>query len=245
MKRAICMISLLLLTAQPLLAEVCVKHHTRTDEYYYGGSVTPAEDRYYEVWFGEEKVAYIYDYTKMIIDVGNNSLTFINLGDSVYLETSLPLEWENIVDEEGLPQIEMYKTHAEVQEKDEMKEIDGRKCTGYLLTTYIPFQGTKYNETDADVWLSDEMPFDMKLYNEIHPTVLFLRNFHVESFGKITQYSGYPTMVKETTYLKGQSVETVNTLEEIKKIDAPEDVWKVPDGFEKKERLRISELRGR
>ena len=66
MKSALLVALALLVTASSLSAEVCVKHHTHTDAYYFGGSTTPEVNRDFELWFGEGKLALVEENSKMI-----------------------------------------------------------------------------------------------------------------------------------------------------------------------------------
>ena len=95
MKTVIVILAVLLIPAAGAVADVCFKQHAHTDEYYYGGGVNPAEDTDIEIWFGDKTMAYIIENRSIVIDLGNQKLTWINLDDSTYAETSLPFEWPN------------------------------------------------------------------------------------------------------------------------------------------------------
>lgn len=242
MKSALLAILALLVTASSLHAEICVKHHTHTDAYYYGGTTTPEVDRDAEIWFGEDKLAYVHERVKMIFDVSGNTLTLINYEDSIYLQTTLPPVWENIIVEEEVSRLTMYQYIGEMKELGETKEVDGHQCTGYMLTTWIPYEDIMYNETDEVAWYTDDVPFDMDLYRKVYPCLLVLRNYKSELIESLGGGTGYPIRSEQTRYQKGIEIKTVNTLKEISEADAPEGFWTVPDAFTNKDRLTIREI---
>jgi hypothetical protein len=244
MKSALLAALVLMMTVSSLSAEICVKHHTHTDEYYYGGTTTPEVNRNAEIWFGEGKLAYVHERVKMIFDVSGNTLTFINSGDSIYMETTLPPTWENIIVEEEVPRLKMYQYTGEMKDLGETKEIDGHQCAGYMLTTWIPYEDILYNETDEVAWYTEDVPFDLDLYRKVYPCLLLLRNYNPELIESLGGGTGYPVRSESTRYQKGIEIKTVNTIEEIVEVDAPEGLWTVPEGFTRKDRLTINEIRG-
>ncbi len=244
MKTALLVTVALLVTASSLPAEICVRHHTHTDAYYYGGTTTPEVDRDFEMWFGEGRMALVQERVKMIFDVSGNIFTFINLGDSIYLQTALPPQWENIIVEEEVGRIQMYQYTGEMKELDGEKEFNGHKCTGHMLTTWIPYEDIKYNETDETAWYTEDVPFDIGIYKKIYPCLLTLRNYNVELIDSLGEGAGYPMMSEEIRFQKGIEIKTVTEAKEISEKDAPEGFWSAPEGYTKKDRITISELQG-
>jgi len=242
MKSALLVVLALLITASSLSAEVCVKHHTHTDAYYYGGSTTPEVDRDFELWFGEGKLALVEENSKIIFDITANTMTFINFNDSIYLDTTLPPQWENIIVEEEVGRIQMYQYTGEMKELGEEKELDGHKCSGHMLTTWIPFEDIKYNETDEVAWYTEDVPFDLEIYKKAYPCLLALRNYNAELITSLGEGAGYPMSSEETRFQKGLKIKTVTTTKDISEKDAPEGFWVAPEGFTKKDRITIQEL---
>lgn len=244
MKSALLAVLALLVTASTLSAEICVKHHTHTDAYYYGGSTTPEVDRDFEMWFGEGRMALVQERVKMIFDVSGNTLTFINFSDSLYIQTTLPPQWENIIVEEEVGRIQMYQYTGEKKELGEEREFEGHKCTGQMLTTWIPYEDIKYNETDETAWYTEDVPFDIDIYRKVYPCLLTIRNYNVELIESLGGGDGYPMMSEETRYQKGIEIKTVTTTEGISEKAAPEGFWAAPEGFTKKDRITIQEFQG-
>ena len=244
MKSVLLAVLALLVPASSLSAEVCVKHHTHTDAYYYGGTNNPEVNRDFEFWFGEGKMAMVQEQVKMIFDVSGNTFTFIHLTDSIYLQTTLPPQWENIIVEEEVGRIQMYQYTGEIKELGEEKELDGHKCAGFMTTTWIPYEDIKYNETDELTWYTEDIPVDLDIYKKVYPCLLKLRNYNAEFIETLGGGNGYPMMSEEKRYQKGIEIKTVTTIEDISEKDAPEGFWSAPEGYTKKDRITISELQG-
>ncbi len=242
MKSVLLVLLALLITTSTLSAEVCVKNNTHTDAYYYGGSTNPEVNRDFELWFAEGKMALVEENSKIIFDVSANTMTFINFNDSIYLDTTLPPQWENILVEEEVGRIQMYQYTGEMKELGEEKELDGHKCSGRMLTTWIPYEDTKYNETDEVTWYTKDVPFDIAIYEKAYPCLLTLRNYNAELITTLGTGRGYPIESVETTYQKGIEIKTVTTTREIIEKDAPAGFWAAPEGFTKKDRITIQEL---
>lgn len=242
MRSALLAVLALLVAAPPLSAEICVRHHTHTDEYYYGGSTTPEVDREYEIWFGDGRIAYVQENVKMIVNVSAGTFTFVGLSDSMWVRAPLPMAWDSILAEAELSRVMMYQYTGELKEPGEVKELDGRRCTPRMLLTWIPFEEEIYNETDEVIWYTDDVPVDLSLYAKVLPCLLTLRNYKPELIETLAAEARYPARTESTRFMKGFGVTTVDTITEIREVDAPEGLWDVPDGFTKRDRLTIRDL---
>ena len=98
MKTLLVICLMLAIPAAAAYADVCVKQHSHTDGYYYGGVTTPPEDEDIELWIGADKMAVISENTSVVINAGADQMTFINHRDSSYAEIALPMDWSQIVD---------------------------------------------------------------------------------------------------------------------------------------------------
>jgi len=136
----------------------------------------------------------------------------------------------------------MYQYTGESSELGETKKLNGHKYTGYMLTTWIPFEDIKYNETDEVAWYTEDVPFDIDIYTKAYPCLLALRNYNAELIETLGGGKGYPMKSVETRYQKGIEIKTVTTTKDISEKDAPEGFWAAPQGFEKKDRITIQEL---
>ena len=245
MKSLMLTLAILFVGASLAGADVYLKHEVHTDGYYYGGHTTPPEDRAYEVWLGDRKMSVIHDHRIIIIDLNKKTLAFINRDDSTYAETELPLDWSNLLSEQDAARVLMYQTEGIVKESTETRKVDNRECTKYELTSWIPYEGTRYNETDTEGWMTTDLPFDMDVYEEIKIHNLRLQNMKEELLEEVRKIRGYRLVGEEDTYVKGFSIKTTDEVVEISEKDPPADVYSAPEGFTKKEKLSMQDLRGR
>jgi hypothetical protein len=226
-------------------ADVYLKHEVHTDGYYFGGENSPPEDRAYEVWIGDKRMSMLHEHRAIVMDLNQNLLTFINLDDSTYAETPLPLDWSNLLSEEDAARVRMFQTVGVVKESCETKKIGDQECRSYETTTWIPYQGTKYNETDTKGWLTIDVPFDPATYEEMKVHNLRLENLTEELIEEVKKIPGYPLAVEDNTFIKGFSVRTTNEVVEMSEKAPPEGVYSAPEGFAKKEKLSLRDLTAR
>ncbi len=244
MKTVMLFLSIFFVSATGAGADICIKQHAHTDDYYYGGRVTPAEDTDIEVWFGGRRMAYITENRSIVIDLGGRTLTWINLEDSTYAETTLPFEWANIATEEAVGWLGRYPQVGTVEATGQTKEINGYKCTCYEITSWIDAQGSRYNETDEKMWVTTDLPLDWKSFEEMNAVFLRLRNTGPEYAEALGGVKGYPILSDGDRFIKGFSVKTTEEVVEILEKDPPPGAYAVPDGFTKKEKLTIQDIRG-
>ncbi len=225
-------------------ADYCIKEQSHTDGYYYGGEVTPPVDRETETWIGDKKLAYLGESRIIIYDLNDNILVFINKDDSTYAETTLPLEWQNLCDEQAAARIQMFPYSGTIEETGETKKIENRTCKEYAVSTWIPYQGTRYYETDSKYWMTTDVPFDVDTYDQIMEHIFKLRNYGEELRAELGKLSGLLLVRESETILKGYSYKSTDKVIEISAGDPPTDVYSPPAGFTKKEKLTLEDLRG-
>lgn len=244
MKTLILTVVVMSVFASLAVADVYVKEQVHTDGYYYGGRVTEPSDRTTKTWIGDDKLSYISDNRIIIFDLSDSTLTFINRTDSTYATTTLPMEWGNLCDEQTAARVQMFPMDGTFKETGETKELDGRLCKEYEVNSYIPYEGTRYNETDTKVWVTTDVPFDVEMYNEINSHNLKLQNFGDEFRERLVNIKGLRLHMESEIYLKGSSYKSSRKVVEILEKEPPTDVYSPPAGFTQKEKLGMADLRG-
>jgi len=242
MKLFVSCLVILVITSSAAAADTFIRHKVHTDGYYYGGTVTDPEEREYEVWIGEERVSYKHDRRMIILDLKNEILTFINLQDSSYAETALPIVWKDLLDEEAAGRALQFKTVGVIKDTGETKTIDGRECRCYEINSWIPYEGTKYNERDTQIWVTTDMPFDMDAFMETNLHYLRLQRYEDAFLEELLNIKGYEVASESKLYIKGFAVNESEEIVEIYDQEAPADAYSVPAGFTKKEKLGIQDL---
>lgn len=245
MKNLIVVVAILatcVLTTSPS-ADTYIKQERHTDEYYYGGVVTPEDNSEIEMWIDGKKMAYFTPDRIIIIDAANGKLIFGNKADSTYVETTLPFDWTNVVDEGTGGILAQYRTEGTVKETGEKKSILGRDCVKYEISTWIESDGDRFNQREETVWVTTDLPIDWVAYEKINVNGMKLQNYDdalVEAFSVL---NGIVLESKADVYMKGFSVESTEDVVEITETQPDTDVYTLPSYFRKKDQLTLADLR--
>lgn len=242
MKTILLLLVVLLLFATAVHADTYVKQHAHTDEYYYGGQVSPALDSENEFWLGDNRMMYATEQRLIIIDNNEKKLIFANKSDSTYAETALPLDWTQLVTEDFAGRLKMFETVGTVEASDETRMIEGFNCTAYKINTYIPYQGTKYNEQDITLWLTNDLPQATKTFSAIARDIYKLRNYKEDFIAELLKMEGFQIREDVTHYQQGMSYTSTESAVEVSEKEPPEGIYSLPGWFKKKERLSREDL---
>lgn len=238
------MMAMLAIFAAAASADYYIKEESHTDGYYYGGQTTPPVDRVTETWVGDNRAVFLSEHRSVILDLNENTLTFINLDDSTYAVTALPMEWDSLADAQASARIKMFPTSGTIRETGQTKTIDKRLCKCYEMSTWILYQGAKYNEQDSQVWITTDLPFDLEMFGRINQHRRKLFNYGEEFLAESAKIPGLPLVSESETILKGSSYKSSEKVVEFRKIDPPAGVYAPPAGFTKKDKLSLADLRG-
>lgn len=228
----------------PAAADTCFIQKRHMDEYYYGGRVTPEENTDIEMWVGGKKMAYITPTRHIVVDIENGVLLFGNKRDSTYVETTLPFDWNNVMDEGTVGYLAQYRTEGTVKELGEDKDILGHTCTGYLVETWIENEGQRFNERVEKVWMTTGLALDWEAYGKISANGMKLQNYDDALVEAFSAFEGIPLMIDADVYMQGFSVKSVEETVEIIETQPESNVYALPDYFTKKDHLTMADLRG-
>jgi hypothetical protein len=224
-------------------ADVYIKQKSHTDGYYYGGVNRPAVDSTNELWLGNGEIALITGNSITIIEKEKNRALIINKSDKTYVETTLPIDLSKLGPEQVAPIIQGIRYKGTVKETAETKTVGKRKCKCYEMNTYSMYRGERNNELDTTLWASKDLPFDMDKYRDLVFNIYRLRNYSDELLDEMKKIDGYRIAAESLFYPKGFSVKTTTEVTEISQKEPPPGIYSVPQGFTKKERFTIPELR--
>jgi hypothetical protein len=244
MKTLAGMLIMLALFVSVASADFYIKEESHTDGYYYGGRTNPPVDRVTETWIGDNQAAFISEHRSVIFDLNKNTLTYINLDDSTFVVTALPMEWDSLADAQTAPRVQMFSMAGTVKETDKTKTIDKRLCKCFEISTWIPYQGTKYNEQDSQVWITTDVPFDIEMFDRINQHRRKLFNFGEELLADTAKLPGLALVTESEVILKASSYKSSEKVVEMKKADPPKGVYAPPAGFTQKDRVSMADLQG-
>ena len=245
MKKFLVLIMIIGISALSLTADVYIKQALHTDGYYYGGVNSPEENGVNEVWIGKKKLASLTENRLVIVDAEKKMAFVVNRGAKTYVESPLPLDLSKIVEDNLVPMIQPYRYKGTVKETGKTKKIGSRECREYEINTYVIYQGDRVNETDTTVWASTDVPFDLDIYESLTATQHMLRNFGDSLIEELKKIKGITIAANGLFYPKGFGVKSTVKVLEMAEKEAPAGIYSVPEGYTKKEKLSLQDLRNR
>ena len=242
MKRLIALFALWLLVPLTVHGALYIKQKEHTDAHYHHGSIDPEVNRDIEQWISGKRMAMEFENRKIIIDLAKKKMVILLKDKKEYVEADLPLDLAAVVDESIVPLIQMYKTTGEVETLEEKKELPEGPCRGYRITSWIPYEGTRYNETEMVSWVTEKVKVDLDTYTDLVTEFYRLENLH-EDFIKIArEIKGLSLQSASTRYAEGNAVTTTSSVVTMEEREAPEGLFAVPEGFSKKDKLTREDL---
>lgn len=227
-------------------ADIHLKIKYHGDSYYYGGVNTPAVDEAREHWIGNKTFAVISGDRATVVDLEKNRFLFINHKYKIYAETSLPLDFKNIVIEQFAQRLAAYPWKGTVKATDETKKIGKWNCKAYVMENWIDTPGGKYNEREIKIWMTEDFPapFDVKVFTKMNGFYLAFGNYHADLIKALDAVPGYPVLMENTNFGKGFSWKARTEVVSFSEEKPPAGIYSVPEGYKKKEKLNQMDLQG-
>lgn len=225
-------------------ADVCVKQHSHTDGYYNGGVDYPPEDRDDEIWISDDKMAVLGPRRSVIINSADSLMFYVNHTDSTYVEIALPMDWTAAAGEQLAQRVMSFQRHGEVEETGESKKVGKWNCKGYRANLWNVYEGKRYYETEAVFWVTTDLPIDLDAYSAMMDQLGALRNHHIDLVKEMGKMQGVRLRSESINYRKGFSFNSGEELLEAFEGDPPAGVYAVPEGYAKKDRITMQDLRG-
>lgn len=222
-------------------ADTWLRVREHTDASYHHGTVDPAVDSESEIWIGVGRIAFIDKDRHCIIDMTAGRVIVAEKADTAYVETTLPFSLSVILPEEVRPRAAMFQTTGEVTRLEETKMIGGRMCRGWMVHSWIDYLETRFNETERTTWIAADLPVDEEILDAYYDVVWRMNNFSDGFTAALKGMGGWEMMTESVTYSEGQVAKAYSLVEEIAEKAAPAGVYEVPEGYRKKEFIRVGE----
>ena len=237
MNRLFALTLMILFSASNASADYCLTVREHKDSHYHHGSMQPAEDSENEIWFADDRIAIHQKERRFIIDSAARKFTVVEMKDSVYIETPLPLELSALVPEEQVMRLAMFPTVGEVEKLHETRKINGKNCNGYLLKTWVMYQGNRYNERESRIWSTSDIPVKRELLDLLNRTTASLRNMSDQLKTDFSDITGINFLSETVEYSEGFEIYSSTEVVKCGEMEPAADVYSIPDGFSKQERL--------
>jgi hypothetical protein len=247
MKKLILVLTVLLVAATFLCADVYIKTKTHTGAFEMMGQKQPARDDISEQWIGNNKNAQVTKAMTTAIDLDKNKIFIIMHAAKNYVEASLPLDMSKILPEQMAQMMSMMKLNVKVNPNGQTKKIKNWNCDGYDVT--MEMTGMMPITMKMKVWATTDVPFDWKSYSEkMYPAVMKAQSMRMP-FGDdiVKEYQkikGFQVAFDMTTTVMGKDMKVSMAVVEISKKAAPAGVYAPPTGYNKAEKLSMPGMGG-
>ncbi|MCP4156324.1 MAG: DUF4412 domain-containing protein [bacterium] len=218
-----------------------VKEQVHSDGYYNYGKEAPESTYTRELWISGQKLAVVSEAKKILVDTEKKSIIIINRKGKSYVESTLPLEFANVLPANLAGFFTSMIIKGNIKSTGENKTIDKWKCMGYAFTFSSGAEDSKSSEIDSQCWYTTDVPFDIATFHLAYTPVLQMRYFGPELLAKVAELKGFPVLTNTTTYTSNGGVKSNVKLLELAKKPLPADIFSIPEGFTKKEKLTYPE----
>jgi len=235
MKKLMLIVSIVLMLAVFLKADVYIKQKTNTGAF----MGQPAKETIQETWLGKNRMATISTENTMILNLEAKKIYMVNHGNKTYLETDLPLDLTKLMPEQMAAMMKgmMEGMTMSVQANGRTKQVANWNTSGYDVKMTI--MGMEMKMT---FWASKDVPFDWKkyseLYSEIYKAQFRLGEKFMEEFKKV---QGFPV----ETEMDAMGIKVTSTTVEISQKNPGPATYSVPAGYTKKDKFAMEDLQQR
>jgi len=242
MKKALTVISLLLLLTAAASADIYVKSKVHTDAMAMMGRNVPAKDMMNEQWFNDNQFAFLGGDTSIIVDLGKNVLDLINNTTKTYVESPLPFDFTQLLDPQMAQMMgQMMKMTVTVAPNGQTKTIGQWKCSGYDVTINMMMAPLK-----LAVWASTDVPFDLAKFGKLYANLMKAQmRLDDASVAEMQKVKGYWISSETSMDMMGAKIHSTSEVLEISKKPAAAGVYSVPAGYAKKDKLSMQDMQGR
>lgn len=242
MKKALTVLSLLLVLAVAASADIYVKSKSHTDAFAMMGQSQPAKDEITEQWFNDDQFAAITPGATIIADLKKNAIYIVNNNQKTYIESALPFDFTKILDPQVAQMMgQMMKMTVTAAANGQKKTIGQWKCAGYDVTINMMMMPMK-----LAVWASTDVPFDLAKFRNLYMNVMKAQmRLDEASVQEMMKVQGYWISTEMSMEMMGAKMHTTNEVVEIAKKTPPAGIYSVPAGYTKKDKLGMQDMQNR
>lgn len=243
MKRLVSFVLMVMVYLPFLHGDIYVKNLEHTAAYTAANQSFPESDSYSELWFKDKMVSEKPRPDKTyIFDLAKNHLIIINHKDKTYVEMSNPPDTGVVYSDQLKARNEMFRETGSVTPNNKTLEIIGKTCKGYDIKTWKVAAGANFDENNIAVWASEDVPFDMNVFNGLINCKRILFNRDATFRENLETIKGFQLGLDFVLNRQGAEVKISSRTIEISEKQAPEDAFTIPAGYTKKDKVSLSDL---
>jgi len=242
MKKIILILVMSIFLFVSVSGDVYVKSKTHTDAMNIMGKETPAKNEITEQWIGNNIFASISQKQTVIIDLSKKMLYMIMHESKSYVETPLPLDMTKLLPDQVAKMMGMMKLTIKVTPTNETKVINKWKCVAYDMEMSMMMM-----KMNSKVWVTKDVPFDWKKYQEkfgveTFKSVMASMKIGEDAINEFKKIKGFQIKTDMTMSIMGQNVKITSDVIEISKKSAPANIYTIPSDYKKTEKLSMGAL---
>ncbi len=237
MKKLLVVISLVLLMAAFLSADVYIKSSIHTGAFEMMGQKQPAKDETSEQWIGKNKFAQINPQQQVILNLDKKLMHVVYHATKSYVEAALPLDMAKLLPEQVAKMMSMMKITVTVNPNGQTKKVGKWSCTGYDVTMDMMMMKMKMT-----IWATTDVPFDWAAYSQnMMPQVMkmggqMLDEAAVKEFQKI---KGFNVLTEMSMDMMGSQLKVTTKVTEISTKTPPAGTYDFPKDYKKQDKLTM------
>jgi len=230
-------------TGSSVKHKVCYfKTVNQIDTYTFGRKTNSEYDYTGELWIDKDKAVLIEKNKKLIYDQGKMTFSYINLCDSTFVETGLPVDLSNLFTDDLYWNYKNRKVTGKLKETNKTLDILNKQCKLSELTFWDVIDGSKKNKRVTKVWTTEDVPCDVELFHDMMRITRTIYNRDETLINEMEKLRGIQMHIEITNKKFPRKKVLLSTVEEISQKVPPDDTFSVSDGFEKKEKLEERDL---
>jgi len=224
-----------------LSADVYIKTVTRVDPIEAMGQSIPARESVSEQWISDdfyyletgEGFAYLFDSRQDIIYL-------IAHRTKSYLEIKPPVDYASLLPPELAPMAQaLEQMTISVEPTGETRVINNIQCQGYRMEMTMMMY-----PVEITIWASEELPVNLKKFLEkIWPEFIKLElKASSQAVSELSKIRGLWISQESRAQMMGTEVRSRAEVVEIAKKTRPKDIYTLPQGYRKKDRLEMEDI---
>jgi hypothetical protein len=195
-----------------------------------------------EWWFGNGIMSLVTEDWRYVFDRNRRRILVINTKEGYFLEISMTAYAPDLVDPKYLATLGRFQIHGTVAKSGQTTTVLARECRGYSVSEWI-LNGTQhFFDRDRTIYASTDVPFDWSLYRDLCLWMTSFFNPQMAYFGGMRSIQGFPMSEADVCTRGGRTVRYGIEVTEIVEAVPIADVYAVPSGYERREKLGERDL---
>jgi len=236
-------------------ADVYVKGILHFEGSYRYGINVPGADVVNEWWFGKNKITFISTGWRFKVDdVANNTdmrftldkekqcFFVVNLKEKFYAEIPLPINLLLHMDKSIADSLKNYQINGDIKKTGKRETINQKVCDVYKVSEWISYGDIRFYDRDRTIMTTTDVPFNWKLANELFRLIRSFFNPQETYLSELKKMKGFVMAAKHLLFNEGYQVKLSFKIVEISNKKPPKDIYDIPQGFRKKEKLNFTDL---